>query len=237
MALHHNPKIVTNGLEILLDPADNNSYPGSGTTWNDLSGNVQAAALNGGTGYSTSNQGTLDFDGTDDYIRVYPDISTDYNSGNFTWSLWVKPDNLAKQTFLVKCWRPNIIRYESQTTFGFEWQAAEGYKNIGITLPSSRVTYGRWFNLAARVDVNGIMKFDVFDPENNSQHSGTNTSGTTPGSSTSTDVHYLGLQGWWGSGRDQKFLGLMGPFMKYNRSITDDEVLQNYEAIKTRFGY
>tara|TARA_R110000803_G_scaffold204278_1_gene270187 strand:- start:1028 stop:1741 length:714 start_codon:yes stop_codon:yes gene_type:complete len=237
MALHHNPRIVTSGLEIMLDPADSNSYPGSGTLWNDLSGTVQAAALQGATGYSTANQGTLDFDGTDDYVRVYPDISTDYNSGNFTWSLWVKPDQLAKQTFLVKCWRPNIARYDNETGFGFEWQAGNGNQTIIITLPSSRTTYGRWFNLVARVDGSGVMKFDVFDPENNSQQSSTKTSGTYPGGSTSTDVHYLGLQGWWGGTRDQKFLGLMGPYMKYNRSITDEEVLQNYEVIKTRFGY
>jgi len=36
MALHHNPRIVTSGLQVLLDAADTNSYPGSGTTWYDL---------------------------------------------------------------------------------------------------------------------------------------------------------------------------------------------------------
>ena len=39
MALHHNPRIVTSGLVLALDAADINSYPGSGTTWYDLSGN------------------------------------------------------------------------------------------------------------------------------------------------------------------------------------------------------
>ena len=236
MALHHNPRIVTSGLEIMLDPADNSSYPGSGTSAKDLTGNGQDATLFNGVGYSTTFQGAFDYDGTDDVISVGDDVSTDYNSGNFTWSFWVKPDSLAKQTFLVKCWRPNIIRYENETTFGFEWQAGNGYKQIGITLPSSRTTYGRWFHLVGRVDGAGVMKFDVFDPENNSQQSGTNTSGTIPGSSTSSDPLYLGIQGWWGSGRDQKFLGLYGPFLKYNRYISDDEVLQNYEAQKTRFG-
>ena len=237
MALHHNPRIVTSGLEIMLDPADNSSYPGSGTSWSDLSGNVSDAALQGATGYSTSNQGTLDFDGTDDYVRLYPDISTDYNSGNFTWSLWVKPDNLAKHTFLVKCWRPNIVRSNNQTQFGFEFQSGAGFKHLYISLPSSRNTYGRWFNLVARVDSIGHMHFDVFDPEHGTHSSSTNTTSTLPGTSTSTDVHYLGVQGWWGNNTDQKFLGLMGPYMKYNRSISDDEVIHNYEAVKTRFGY
>lgn len=236
MGILRGPNIVTDGLVLALDPASSRSYPGTGTSWADLTGNAQSAVFNGGVGFSTSNLGTLDFDGTDDYIRLYPDVSTDYNNGNFTWSLWVKPDQLAKYTFLVKCWRPNIYRNENETSFGFEWQAAEGYKSIGITLPSSRVTYGRWFNLVARVDSAGNMKFDVFDPENGTQQTSSNTTGSTPGGSTSTDLHYLGLQGWWGSGRDQKFLGLMGPFMKYNRSISDSEVLHNHNVIKNRFG-
>ena len=39
MGLHHSPRIVTDGLILCLDAADKNSYPGSGNTWYDLSGN------------------------------------------------------------------------------------------------------------------------------------------------------------------------------------------------------
>ena len=47
MATVYNPKIVTDGLVLCLDAADENSYPGSGTTWYDLSGNGNDATLNG----------------------------------------------------------------------------------------------------------------------------------------------------------------------------------------------
>ena len=49
MALHHNPRIVTSGLQLLLDPADPTCYPGTGTTIYDLSGNGNDGSLNDGT--------------------------------------------------------------------------------------------------------------------------------------------------------------------------------------------
>ena len=39
------PKLVTKGLVLALDAADPNSYPGSGTTWSDLTGNNLDATL------------------------------------------------------------------------------------------------------------------------------------------------------------------------------------------------
>lgn len=47
MAHHHSPKIVTDGLELLLDAANTKSYPGSGTTWYDVSGNSRHFTLDG----------------------------------------------------------------------------------------------------------------------------------------------------------------------------------------------
>ena len=70
MALHHNPRIVTDGLVLHLDAADRNSYPGSGTTFTDLSGNGNNATLQNGTSYSSDNGGTLVYDGADDKITI-----------------------------------------------------------------------------------------------------------------------------------------------------------------------
>ena len=58
MALHHNPRIITEGLVLYLDPADVNSYPGSGTTWTDLTN--QIGYTNGSSlTYSEDNKGTF----------------------------------------------------------------------------------------------------------------------------------------------------------------------------------
>ena len=67
MALSHSPSIVTNGLVLCLDAANSKSYPGSGTTWTDLSGRGNNGTLVNGVGYNSGNLGSLVFDGVDDY--------------------------------------------------------------------------------------------------------------------------------------------------------------------------
>ena len=70
MALAHSPKIVTNGLVLCLDAANPKSYPGTGTTCFDLSGNNNNGTLVNGTTYSDTNNGRFIFDGSNDYITV-----------------------------------------------------------------------------------------------------------------------------------------------------------------------
>ena len=69
MAQNYGPKIVTDGLIMHWDAADKNSYPGSGTTIYDLSGNGHNGTLYNGVGYSTANGGVLVFDGSNDYVH------------------------------------------------------------------------------------------------------------------------------------------------------------------------
>ena len=60
-------KIVTDGLVLALDAADKNSYPGSGTTWRDMSGNNITGSLINSPTFNTSNGGNFGFV-ADDYI-------------------------------------------------------------------------------------------------------------------------------------------------------------------------
>ena len=66
MSVSNGPSIVTSGLVLSLDAADKNSYPGSGTTWADLSGNTNNGTLTNGPTFSSANQGSIVFDGVDD---------------------------------------------------------------------------------------------------------------------------------------------------------------------------
>ena len=60
MATKYSPKIITNGLVLSLDAANNKSYPRSGTTWSDLSGNNNTGTLTNGPTFSDSNGGVID---------------------------------------------------------------------------------------------------------------------------------------------------------------------------------
>lgn len=70
MSLSHLPKIVTNGLVLCLDASDIKSYPKSGTTWFDRSGNGNNGTLFNGVGYNSGNGGSLVFDGVNHGISI-----------------------------------------------------------------------------------------------------------------------------------------------------------------------
>lgn len=73
MGAYSGPNITTEGLVLHLDAANLNSYTGTGTTWFDLSGNGNDGTLVNGVGYFEDNQGSMVFDGVDDYGTIdYP---------------------------------------------------------------------------------------------------------------------------------------------------------------------
>jgi hypothetical protein len=80
MAISRGPKIVTNGLVLALDAADRNSYPRSGTSWLDLSGNNNTCTLTNGPTFSNTNGGNIVFDGTNDYV-TRSSVATNLSAG------------------------------------------------------------------------------------------------------------------------------------------------------------
>ena len=67
MALHHSPRVVTDGLVLCLDAASRESYPGSGTVWTDLAGSNNGTLTNGPT-FNSANGGSIVFDWSNDHI-------------------------------------------------------------------------------------------------------------------------------------------------------------------------
>ena len=70
MAGASGPDLVQNGLVLALDASDRNSYPGSGTTWRDMSGNSNNGTLTNGPTFNSANGGSIVFDGSDDYAQI-----------------------------------------------------------------------------------------------------------------------------------------------------------------------
>jgi hypothetical protein len=90
MATNYNPRTITDGLVLCLDAANRKSYPGSGTTWTDLSGSGNTGTLVNGVGYSGDNLGSLSFDGVDDYVDVGSNSNFSFGTGNFTIECWYR---------------------------------------------------------------------------------------------------------------------------------------------------
>ena len=91
MGLFHSPSLVMNGLVLCLDAGNTKSYPGSGTTWTDISRNGNTGTLTNGPTYSSANGGHIVFDGSNDYVSLSSGISS---TDNLTYEAWVNPSLL-----------------------------------------------------------------------------------------------------------------------------------------------
>lgn len=116
MAVFSGPEIVNDGLVLHLDAANKLSYPGSGTIWDDLSGNSNNGTLTNGPTYSN---GSIVFDGTNDYIssvsipnpngELTCEVAMNYDSkgsyhnifdrGSYRPMLWIDPNNKLEVSF------------------------------------------------------------------------------------------------------------------------------------------
>ena len=102
--------IVTSGLILNLDAGNASSYPGTGTTWTDLSGNNNNGTLVNGVGYSSSNGGIMTFDGVNDFVNC--GNSSTFNQTNaLTLSTWVKINSLSSTNTLIGKQWCNLNQY------------------------------------------------------------------------------------------------------------------------------
>ena len=92
--------IIDDGLVLYLDAANTKSYPGSGTTWTDLSGNGNNGTLENGVGYNSGNGGSLVFDGVDDYDYVLISSGISYSEYTFMFFCrWISSVGVSERIF------------------------------------------------------------------------------------------------------------------------------------------
>ena len=224
------PNIVKDGLVLYLDPGSPNSYyDKTSTTIKDISGNGNNGTLtNFGsqTIYNTSNGGSIIFDGTNDFIN----LGTGLNFTSFSSCFWIKFNSLSNQVIITKGdWDTNnasyTIAYYSNQIRTDTFQSTTIY---GTTTYNFSPTLGIWYHIAFIADaitssyslfINGVKvtftfsntfrtpKTDVY-----SVNIGRNTTGTYP------------------------LNGNISQSLIYNRVLSVSEVLQNFNATKTRFG-
>jgi len=88
-------QVSTNGLTFRVDASNPSSYSGSGTAWNDLSGNNHNATLVNGPTYTTDDQGAIVFDGVNDYVNVSDTSVLPSGTNSFTYTIWVYIDTVS----------------------------------------------------------------------------------------------------------------------------------------------
>jgi len=216
VALSHSPSIITNGLVLCLDAANRKSYPGSGTTWTDLSGFSKNGTLVNGVGYSGSNLGSLVFDGVDDYIT----ISQRETSSAFTYEAFLMPTNVSKdQMYVGTITDAFYIRITGSKAFLSVTAAGQRTLTHDTTLENNKVYHivSIYNGVQLKIYVNNVL-----------------TSGSVINASmTSWGADRIGR---WRDADQRSFVGNIYTLRAYNRELTAQEIQQNYNALKGRFG-
>lgn len=235
MALYRGPKVVTNGLVLALDAADTNSYPRTGTTWTDLTGRGNNGTLTNTPTFSTVNLGNFTFNGTTQYVDV-SNTGTVFQFANttFTVSLWVKTSSITGAYIISKGATASTagwqISFDSAGTFSCVTKDSIGTNSASRT-SSSLINNGNWSNIVAVITTNTttIASNTISLYLNGLLNQGSLT--TTAVYATTTDTIQMARRssgGYWA--------GSIANTQIYNRALTATEVLQNYNATKSRFG-
>ena len=229
MSNNYGPKIVTDGLVLCLDAANRRSYPGSGNSWLDLSGNGNNGTFGPGTAaptFSSGNGGSLVFDGSNDYVNVATATSLGINSSltSFSINIWFTTMG-AGEYYLFDNWNGGVDISLRVDNGKFESYLAATGSNL--LLCGFGYNNGVWQNF--NLTWNGS---NIVNAYANGVGIGSNTSSIT-GSFESNAPFRIGHRP---AGGGAFFPGKIAQLSIYNRALSADEVRSNYLATKSRFG-
>ena len=226
--------IVTNGIILYLDPANPYSYVSGSTTWNDISFDKISnnVTLFNGVGFDSNNAGSLSFDGTNAYTKSNVEFAMPQQ---ITFSCWVKIGPQTQSQTLIG-------DFGQSSTEGYIWifRGSSGSNTLGFqysngTLAQSISTinfFGNfnnvWVNVTVSVDYidGGILRVYRNGFLKNGQFL------TTPEIPRNLFKYF----GSYGPALNV-IEGNLSSVLLYNRILSNAEVLQNYNALKSRFRY
>lgn len=216
-------ELVTDGLVLNLDAGDPRSYPSSGTTWTDLSGNGNNGTINSGS-YDNSSGGSIVFNGTNTNVS-FPSTNIPLINRSATLSVWFKIDSATgyQNIFDTPDATSNIriaVNYQNVSNTLFAGFA------VGTDLTTSYVA-GTWYNLIVTGDNNIGTKLYLNGILVNSS--------TTKNVPAILDLNTARLGNVDGDRSNEWFDGNISVFQVYNRALSAAEVTQNYDALKVRY--
>jgi len=225
--------IVRNGLVLDLDAGNQYSYAGSGATWYDVSGNAFNATLIKTPTYSSDNGGILTWNGVDQYATV--PMSSTLRVTSITQEVWIYLSSTADQVFIGSQYGTgssnSFALWLSGGTFYFGVNTGGTFYSSSFSTPS----VGVWYHL---VHTYGGSSQSLYI---NGSLAGTYSSAASGNITYDVNNTKLAIGADFnGTGYDTSptlFVNGKMPIVKiYNISLSADQVLQNYNATKGRFG-
>jgi hypothetical protein len=226
--------IIKDNLVLYLDAANSLSYPRSGTTWSDLSGNGNHLTLVNSPSFSTNGNGCIIFNGTNNYGTFANNpLYTAYSS------------DLANQKWTIECWF-NISNTGTRQPLLGEYVLGQlGYGIYLGFVDSQRLpimyTDPTYYLYGATTVANSTNKHItyVFDGSNTQRNQYIYINGVLSNSTLRTvSATYPALSNTLTMGKsDTSYLnGSLYVLKMYTKALKSTEIQQNYNALKSRFG-
>lgn len=227
MGIKYNTSVVRDGLVLHLDAANVKSYPGSGTVWNDLSGNGNNGTLTNGPTFDANNKGSFVFDGVNDYVNLNSASLLPVGISDRTIVAFIKTPTSFPASYL------HVIHWGTAGTsqaFGMAIFSNGGLNThpwSGAPSQGSVIT-GTDYCLAVSYTHSGFLhKFWINGISQGSGIAREINTGTTDariGTRISTTTEY------WGP------TGKIYNVQVYNRALSSTEIQQNFNAMRDRYG-
>jgi hypothetical protein len=243
MGFFDGPSIVTNGLVLALDASDRNSYIGSGTAWNDISGNGFNSTMTGSITYSGSLPSSFQYiTASNNYFLGNNDLTGSVING-VTITSWVKVNNTSTRSFVFSKYNTSGIPgylFELGTVAGL-WTSTLRFYTQGTVAVSS--DYRGVANALTQGVICSVTATFDFATKTTAMYinaaaiSATQVGGTQANISSdwykSTPLYRIGSTRPFGN-----LDAAMNQYnlMIYNRALSSTEITQNYEVQKSRFG-
>ncbi len=218
------PQIITTNLLLYLDAGNSASYPGSGTTWTDLSSNANNATSLTGVTYSSANRGYLSFNGSSGsgsltsskYNQTYTG-KTVFIAGNLTSITAANyramiGSSVDSRNFNFYMYSPASNRYQFHFSSG----------GAGTLSSDLNYTPGNWFTAAVTHETNGTVSYYL--------------NGKLVNTSTQTFFQYLSPSTEFVGRADNFWNGPLAVVCVYKAALTATEILNNHNAVRGRYG-
>jgi hypothetical protein len=236
MSNQYGPKIVTSGLVLCLDGKSTPSYPGSGSSWNDISSFGATCSLVNSPIY-TSSDGSFSFDGVDEYGSI---TNAQTRSNTVTNEIWARPSSLTGgeggRSTLIRATGSNTLSdtYFALSSLGAILTDMRNSDDASYTLYSTSqgiVVINRWYHIVQVINrPSGNLRIYL----NGSSVLNSSTSTHNMSYTAAVQIAQQGTN--TASAFARRYSGRIGAVRIYNRVLSAAEVLQNYNATKGRYG-
>ena len=223
MGFYRGPNAITSGLVLSLDAGNTKSYQSGSTTWFDKSGNGNNGTLTNSPTYSSANGGSIVFDGVDDYIN----ISTTPNL----------PNPLTICTFV----NTSVITGSNQVIYGPSANGADNWLSVSnnrVQIYATQTSDVGNFSISGTTVIQANIWYHITGIVNNNVTS-IYINGVFE---VASSAQAFTIGGWNSTARIGQratgqfpFNGRIACVQGYNRALTASEILQNYNATKSRF--